>query len=87
MNLQEIGKRIYHFRTQILNLPQHDFAQRIGMGQSNVSSVEKEQTLPGCFFIWCLHTTYQIDLHWLFTGEGEPLYQQPVSAGIHLDQT
>ncbi|MDJ1467282.1 helix-turn-helix domain-containing protein [Xanthocytophaga flava] len=75
MSLQSISQRIHHIRTEVLHLPQQDFAQRMGMKQNNMSGIEKGQWLPSCFFLWALHTTYQINLHWLLTGEGEPMCQ------------
>ncbi|MDJ1491824.1 helix-turn-helix transcriptional regulator [Cytophagaceae bacterium DM2B3-1] len=71
MDLQNIGTRIYHLRTEILQLSQRDFSHLLGMGQGNISKVEKGQSLPSCFFLWSLYNTYQINVNWVLSGEGE----------------
>ncbi|MDJ1479958.1 helix-turn-helix transcriptional regulator [Cytophagaceae bacterium YF14B1] len=71
MNLQDIGSRIYYLRTEVLNLPQRDFAQRMGIAQSHISKVEKGMSLPGCYFMAGLYKSYQININWLLSGEGE----------------
>ncbi|MDJ1473710.1 helix-turn-helix domain-containing protein [Xanthocytophaga flava] len=76
MNLKDIGERIRLFRMDILNLSQREFAQRMGVAQGNLSSLEKGHQLPSCFFLWCLHATYQANVHWLFTGVGEPVVKE-----------
>ncbi|MDJ1498824.1 helix-turn-helix transcriptional regulator [Cytophagaceae bacterium DM2B3-1] len=73
MNLQQIGERIRYVRTEITGLPQREFVQRMGLGQSNISQLEKGQSLPSCFFLYTMHITYQVNLNWLMTGEGEAL--------------
>ncbi|MDJ1473369.1 MULTISPECIES: helix-turn-helix domain-containing protein [Xanthocytophaga] len=73
MSLQHIGQRIYHLRVEILQIPQWEFAQRTGTAQGNLSSLEKGRSLPSCFFLWSLQTTFHTDLNWLITGEGEPI--------------
>ena len=73
MNLHEIGARIHHLRVEVLNLSQREFAQRMGITQGNLPCLEKGQSLPSCFFIWCLHMTFRVNLHWLMTGQGEVL--------------
>jgi len=71
MNLQQIGERIRYVRTEIADLSQREFVQRMGMGQSNISQLEKGQSLPSCFFLLCIHVTYDVNLNWLLTGVGE----------------
>ncbi|MDJ1498307.1 helix-turn-helix transcriptional regulator [Cytophagaceae bacterium DM2B3-1] len=73
MNLQQIGERIRYVRTEITGLPQREFVQRMGLGQSNISQLEKGQSLPSCFFLYTMHITYNVNLNWLMTGEGEVL--------------
>ncbi|MDJ1466952.1 helix-turn-helix domain-containing protein [Xanthocytophaga flava] len=80
MNLKDIGERIRLFRMDILNLSQREFAQRMGVAQGNLSSLEKGHQLPSCFFLWCLHATYQANVHWLFTGVGEPVVKNAISS-------
>ncbi|MDJ1496827.1 helix-turn-helix transcriptional regulator [Cytophagaceae bacterium DM2B3-1] len=71
MNLQQIGERIRYVRTEITGLSQREFVQRMGLGQSNISALEKGQSLPSCFFLYSLHITYNVNLNWLMTGGGE----------------
>lgn len=71
MNLQDIGIRIHYLRTQILNLPQREFAQQMGIAQSHISKVEKGMSLPGCFILAGLYRMYQININWLLSGDGE----------------
>jgi transcriptional regulator with XRE-family HTH domain len=71
MNLQQIGQRIRYVRTEIADLSQREFVQRMGMGQSNISQLEKGMSLPSCFFLLSLHVTYDVNLNWLLTGSGE----------------
>ncbi|MDJ1471129.1 helix-turn-helix transcriptional regulator [Cytophagaceae bacterium DM2B3-1] len=71
MDLQKIGQRILYVRTEIAKLPQREFVQRMGLGQSNISQLEKGQSLPSCFFLYSLHITYDVNLNWLMTGCGE----------------
>ncbi|MDJ1484337.1 helix-turn-helix transcriptional regulator [Cytophagaceae bacterium YF14B1] len=71
MDLQKIGQRILYVRTEIAKLPQREFVQRMGLGQSNISQLEKGQSLPSCFFLYSLHVTYDVNLNWIMTGSGE----------------
>lgn len=71
MSLHEIGTRIHHLRVEVLALSQREFAQRMGIAQGNLSALEHGQSLPSCFFLWCLHATFSVNLHWLLTGQGE----------------
>ncbi|MDJ1468683.1 helix-turn-helix transcriptional regulator [Cytophagaceae bacterium DM2B3-1] len=78
MNLQKIGQRIHYIRTEIVKLPQREFVQRMGLGQSNISQMEKGYTLPSCFFLFSLHITYDINLNWLMTGCGD-MYNKSIT--------
>ncbi|MDJ1470837.1 helix-turn-helix domain-containing protein [Xanthocytophaga flava] len=71
MNLQEIGQRIHHVRTEITGLSQREFVRRMGINQSNISTLEKGQSLPSCFFLFSMHITYNVNLNWLMTGCGQ----------------
>ncbi|MDJ1503549.1 helix-turn-helix transcriptional regulator [Xanthocytophaga agilis] len=71
MNLKEIGQRIHYVRTEITGLSQRKFVRRMGINQSNISTLEKGQSLPSCFFLFSMHITYDVNLNWIMTGSGE----------------
>jgi transcriptional regulator with XRE-family HTH domain len=77
MNLQDIGARILHVRTEIIKLPQREFAQVMGMGQGNMSKIEKGQSLPSCFFLVSLYKTYRVNVNWVLSGDGPMLAEKP----------
>jgi transcriptional regulator with XRE-family HTH domain len=70
--MKAIGERIKYLRTEVLGQTQEDFASALCISRSGLSMIENHQNLPGCFFLYILHTTLHVNLHWLMTGEGEP---------------
>jgi transcriptional regulator with XRE-family HTH domain len=71
MQLQHIGQRMRQVRTDLARQSQEDFAASLGMTQSNLSMIETGRYLPSALLLYLLLRTYQINLNWLFTGEGE----------------
>jgi transcriptional regulator with XRE-family HTH domain len=85
MSLQNIGIRIHHLRVEVLDLSQREFAQRMGVAQGNLSLLETGQSLPSCFFLWCLHATFGVNLHWIMSGQGQVLLTKDLSSDQVLE--
>jgi transcriptional regulator with XRE-family HTH domain len=71
MEIYAIGGRIREVRTQVARVSQEEFADLMCMTQSNLSMIETQKFLPSCPLLYRLHTTYQVNVNWLLTGQGE----------------
>ena len=65
-----IGERIKQVRKEQAGISQDDFANLLGMSQSHLSLIESEKSLPGSYLLYRIHGTFDIDLNWLLTGNG-----------------
>jgi len=65
-----IGDRIKKLR-KLLNLTQKEFAQKIGVIDTLVRKWERGENEPTPKSLRAIAKTYNINLHWLLTGEGE----------------
>ncbi len=65
-----IGERIKLVRKEQACISQDEFADLLGMSQSHLSLIESEKSLPGCYLLYRIHDTFNINLHWLITGSG-----------------
>ncbi len=70
-----IGKRIKLVRG---NQSQSLFASKTKTIKQTVSKYEKGKILPGCEFLYMLHTRKYININWLMSGEGG-IYKYPES--------
>jgi transcriptional regulator with XRE-family HTH domain len=71
MKLQiEIGKRIKQIRTA-LNLTQEDFGKSIGASKASLSEIETGKYKAGIELLEKLVKKYNVNLHFVITGEGE----------------
>jgi transcriptional regulator with XRE-family HTH domain len=66
---QEFGQRLKAIRRH-LKLKQKDFAERIGIKNNYLSSIEKGKIKPGFDFFKKLTDEYRINLYYLFHDEG-----------------
>ena len=70
MELYHIGQRIRQVRTDA-GLSQYEFAAQLAMTQTSLSMIETQKTLPSCFFLYRLHTTFRVSIDWVLSGHGE----------------
>lgn len=78
-----INERIKHFRKDYLRLNQTDFAERVGMKQTSISSIEKVGATITDQTLTTLCTVFNINRNWLIDGT-EPMLIQ--SGTFSLDQ-
>jgi len=64
-----IGERIKTIRGK---MSQKDFAARIGVGQRSIHDWEAGKASPGARALAAIHKVFNVNVHWLLTGEGEP---------------
>lgn len=69
-----IGKRIRQVRKNI-GLKQDQFAYQLGCGRSNISQIENGLFYPTANSIFVLRSKFNVNLDWLFSGEGEMFLQ------------
>ena len=70
-----IGERITCLRKSI-KMTQEEFANAICMSRSNLSNIEKDRFTITDRVISAICTRFNVDEHWLRTGEGE-MFQTP----------
>ncbi|GHU82497.1 hypothetical protein AGMMS50284_4460 [Clostridia bacterium] len=75
-----IGERIKQIR-QALSLTQTKFAERIGISTSYVAEIEIGNKTANDRTMRLISTEFQVDEHWLRTGEGE-MYHEAAAANI-----
>jgi transcriptional regulator with XRE-family HTH domain len=66
----EVGNRIRQIRTA-LHLQQKDFALRMGIAGASLSEIENGKYKPGFDFLEKLSRDFNVNLHFVFFGEGE----------------
>jgi transcriptional regulator with XRE-family HTH domain len=68
-----------------LGKTQKDFAEEMGLNQSNISQMEKDTCMPSGNFISALAAKYpDVNFNWLVYNEGAPFRSKEV-ASIELD--
>ena len=63
------GERIIFIRD---NLSQEEFGLLFNVRRNTVNLWERNETTPQSEAITSMHTMLNVNLNWLFTGEGEP---------------
>ena len=71
-----MNTRIKELR-KTLGLSQSEFAIKIGIGQTGISSIERGNSIVTDRTINQIVSTFGVDEHWLRTGEGEPFPLPP----------
>ncbi len=69
-NLKEIGKRIKEIRKN-LRITQKELAAELEMSPCYLSEIEGGKGNPGHAFFYKISTRYNVNLNYLFHGEGE----------------
>lgn len=73
-----IGSRIREAR-EALNLTRKGFGEKIFLSQDVINNLERERVQPTEFHIKAICKQYNVNEHWLRTGEGEMFNPKPVS--------
>lgn len=69
--MNSLGKRLRHFRKNVLNITQDEMAEKIGFSDGYISKIEKDKSEnPTDRFLNALCNAYAINKEWLLTGEG-----------------
>ena len=63
-----VGRRIRELRG--FDITQHEFAERIGISQSYLSTVERGQVEAGVEVLLAISREFKKSLEWLLTGDG-----------------
>ncbi|MCX6578620.1 MAG: helix-turn-helix transcriptional regulator [Candidatus Aminicenantes bacterium] len=66
----EVGTRIKQIRTA-LHFQQKEFAVRVGVSGPTLSEIENGKYKPGFDFLEKLSQDFEVNLHYVFFGEGE----------------
>ena len=69
--LEDFGQRLKEVR-QLLKLLQKDFAASLEVSGSFLSEIEKGKANPGFDVLTKIYLNYDINLHYLIDGRGEP---------------
>jgi len=77
-----LGKRIKQIRRDF-KLSQTEFAQKLGSTFGAVSKYEIDKVTPNNVFINLLSHEFNVNKHWLITGEGE-MYKQTSKVDLEL---
>jgi len=72
---EEMCDRVREARAT-LGLTQREIAAKLGVSPSRISEIEKYRQAPSKETVKRLADIYNIDAHWIFTGEGKMLYDQ-----------
>jgi transcriptional regulator with XRE-family HTH domain len=67
-----LGERVKKVR-QRFNLTQAEFAEKLGVGQSYISSLEKGKESPSDTLLFLISSLYCINIEWLKDGTGEEI--------------
>ncbi len=73
-NAQDIGFRIAEIRNA-RGYNQFDFADKLNVSKSSLSNYERGDQKPNTEFLYFLSKEFNVDLHWLITGEQQPVPQ------------
>lgn len=68
INWESVGRRIRELRGFDMN--QEEFAQRIGISQSYLSTVERGNVEVGAEVLLAISRQFNRSLEWLLTGDG-----------------
>jgi transcriptional regulator with XRE-family HTH domain len=64
-----IGERFKKFRKSI-DKAQHQLASELSVFQSTITNFELGKTFPNFSYLHQFYENYGLNIHWLFTGEG-----------------
>ena len=68
--MQNLGSRLKHYRKNIKNLTLDEFSAITGIPRSSIFEIEKGKHLPAGDKIEALIRATDVNIYWLFTGEG-----------------
>ncbi len=71
-NAKEVGKRIAEIREKERFL-QGEFAEIMEVSKATLSYYERGIRKPDIEFLYLLSDKFNVDLHWLVTGEAQPV--------------
>lgn len=83
-DIKDVGLRVKAVRDK-LNLKQGVYAKKLGISQSFLSYIEKGQRKPSYELLLSLLSTFNVNLHWLFTGIGD-MFIMDTSPGKQLKE-
>jgi transcriptional regulator with XRE-family HTH domain len=70
LSRKEVAGRLIHFRVNVLNLTQAEFARRLGLTTRNLQIYEQATSDVSAEFFNRAHREFGLDPLWLLTGEG-----------------
>ena len=65
-------ERIRQIRKQ-LKMSQREFGESLGVSRDVMANIENNRVQPSATFILLLCCVYNVNMHWLETGDGEPI--------------
>jgi transcriptional regulator with XRE-family HTH domain len=68
-DLKALGKRLRELRG--FDLTQQEFAQELGISQSQLSKYERGIVAPTAEILFFVKKCFRVSIDWLLTGEGE----------------
>jgi transcriptional regulator with XRE-family HTH domain len=68
-NLKALGRRLRELRG--FELTQEEFANELGISQSQLSKYERGVTAPPADVLFLVKKRFQVSIDWVLTGDGE----------------
>lgn len=75
IDMEETGKRLKTFRVS-RGITLAELAEQSGLSQAMLSETEAGKNKPSPNLMLAMHRIFGLNIHWLLTGEGEPLVKQ-----------
>jgi DNA-binding XRE family transcriptional regulator len=85
LDKKEIGKRIKFVR-ESFSLNKQEFANRIGCSRSAILPIEEGKALPSGELGFRFIEHFNINIHWLVSGNGEPYLEKNSLEKIPADR-
>lgn len=81
---ESIGGRFRRFRESI-GKAQHELGAELNISQSTVANIERGKAFPNVTYLNHFYRTYQLNINWLLTNEGEMFYKNKITDERYLE--
>jgi transcriptional regulator with XRE-family HTH domain len=81
---ESIGNRFRRFRESI-GKAQHELGAELSISQSTVANIERGKAFPNITYLNYFYRTYQLNINWLLTNEGEMFYKSRFADKRYLE--
>lgn len=81
---ESIGSRFRRFRESI-GKAQHELGAELNISQSTVANIERGKAFPNITYLNYFYKTYQLNINWLLTNEGEMFHKSKITDERYLE--